>query len=93
MSGSTFWFAFLLVIIVVSAFTRYFILPKIFSKDSKKFKKYVEEAYNDLDTFYNSGNEHSKELIKNSIIGMAKEGNDIAIKFCEDKGWDIELKK
>ncbi|MBW5378886.1 hypothetical protein E6A45_09555, partial [Brachyspira pilosicoli] len=64
MSGSTFWFAFLLVIIVVSAFTRYFILPKIVSKDSKKLKKYAEEAYNDLDTFYNSGNEHSKELIK-----------------------------
>lgn len=53
MSGSTFWFAFLLVIIVVSAFTRYFILPKIFRKDSKKLKKYAEEAYNDLDTFYN----------------------------------------
>lgn len=90
MSGLTFWFAFLLVIMVVSIFTRYFILPKIISKDSKKIKKYVKEAYNDLDTFYNSGNEHSKELIKNSIIGMAKEGNDIAIKFCEDKGWDIK---
>ena len=64
MSGLTFWFAFLLVI---SIFTRYFILPKIFSKDSKEFKKYVEE-----------------------VIGMAKEGNDIAKKFCEDKGWDIK---
>ena len=87
MSGLTFWFAFLLVI---SIFTRYFILPKIFSKDSKEFKKYVEEAYNDLDKYYNSGNERSKEMIKNSIIGMAKEGNDIAKKFCEDKVWDIK---
>ena len=84
---------FLLVIMVVSAFTIYFILPKIFSKDSKKLKKYAKEAkeaYDDLDKAYNSGNERSKELIKNSIIGMAKEENDIAIKFCEDKGWDIK---
>lgn len=83
---------FLLVIMVVFAFIRYFILPKIFSKDSKKLKKYDEEAYNDLDTVYKLANEKIKETIKNQVIGMAKEGNDIAIKFCGDKVWDIELK-
>ncbi|SUW00678.1 TPR domain-containing protein [Brachyspira pilosicoli] len=34
---------FLLVIMVVFAFTRYFILPKIFSKDSKKLKNMLKK--------------------------------------------------
>ncbi|MEI0748001.1 hypothetical protein R4M08_05185 [Brachyspira pulli] len=60
------------------------------NKDSEEYKKFFDDVYNDLNTAYNLANKELKEIIKNQIIGMAIEENEVAIKFCEDKGWDIK---
>lgn len=77
-----------------ACFNRYIakslLLSKITDKTSEEHKKCFEDAYNDLDTAYNLADEQLKEIIKNQIIIMAKQGNEVAIKFCEDKGWDIK---
>ena len=67
------------------------LLEKI-NKNSKEYKKTFDDAYNDLDTAYSLADEQLKAMIKNQVIGMAILGNEVAKKFCEDKGWDIELK-
>ena len=65
-------------------------MSKITDKTSEEYKKGFDDAYNDLDTAYNSADEQLKETIKNKIIGMAILGNEVAKKFCEDKGWNIK---
>ena len=67
------------------------LLAKIVVKNSEEYKKAFDDAYNDLDTAYNLANEQLKETIKNQVISMAKSGNEVAIKFCDDKGWEIKI--
>ncbi|MEI0564448.1 tetratricopeptide repeat protein [Brachyspira pulli] len=79
---------------IIIYFTRYIskssLLSKREYKDAEEYKKSFEDAYNDLDTAYNLADEQLKEIIKNQIIIMVKQGNEVAGKFCEDKGWDIK---
>lgn len=63
------------------------LLEKIVNKNSEEYKKAFDDAYNDLDTAYNLANDKLKETIKNQVIDMAKKRNEVAKKFCEDKGW------
>ena len=63
------------------------LLTKIVDKNSEEYKKAFDDAYNDLYTAYNLADEQLKVMIKNQVIGMAMSGNEVAIKFCEDKGW------
>ena len=66
------------------------LLNNINNKQLNKYKKSFEYAYNDLDIAYNLADEQFKETIKNHIIGMARERDKVAKKFCKDKGWDIK---
>ena len=65
------------------------LLAKIVDKNSEEYKKAFDDAYNDLDTAYNLANEQLKVIIKNQVIDMAILGNEVAIKFCKDKDWNI----
>lgn len=67
--------------------SRSLLLAKIVDKNSEEYKKAFDDAYNDLYTAYNLADEQLKVMIKNQVIGMAMSGNEVAIKFCEDKGW------
>lgn len=63
------------------------LLEKIVDKNSKEYKKTFDDAYNDLDTSYNLANDKLKETIKEKIIDKDKKRNEVAIKFCKEKGW------
>ncbi|MEI0567963.1 hypothetical protein [Brachyspira pulli] len=79
---------------IIIYFTRYIskssLLSKREYKDAEEYKKFFDDVYNDLNIAYNLANKELKEIIKNQIIGMAIEENEVAIKFCKDKGWDIK---
>ena len=79
-----------IIIYIEGYISKSLLLSKITDENSEEYKKSFDDVYNDLDTAYNLANEQLKEIIKNQIIGMAIEENEVAIKFCEDKGWDIK---
>lgn len=67
------------------------LLTKIVDKNSEEYKKAFDDAYNDLYTAYNLADEQLKVMIKNQVINMAILGNEVAIKFCYDNGWEIKI--
>ena len=67
------------------------LLINIVDKNSEEYKKAFDDAYNDLDKAYNLSDDQFKEIIKEKIIGMAKQGNEVAKKFCDDKDWEIKI--
>ena len=79
-----------IIIYIEGYISKSLLLSKITDEDSEEYKKYFEDAYNDLDTAYNLADEQLKEIIKEKLIYRDKSGNEVAIKFCEDKGWDIK---
>ena len=53
--------------------------------------KLFQDSYDDLNMAYNLSNIKDKDKVKKKIMYMAEEHKiQVAIKFCEDKGWDIK---
>ena len=67
------------------------LLAKIVNKNSEEYKKAFDDAYNDLDTAYSLADGQLRAMIKNQVINMAILGNEVAIKFCYDNGWEIKI--
>ena len=63
------------------------LLKKISDKNSEEYKRSFGDVYKELDSLYNLTDDKVKETVKNQIIGMNILGDEVAIKFCEDKGW------
>ncbi|MEI0488992.1 tetratricopeptide repeat protein [Brachyspira pulli] len=79
-----------IIIYIEGYISKSLLLSKITDENSEEYKKSFDDVYNDLNIAYNLANKELKEIIKNQIIGMAIEENEVAIKFCKDKGWDIK---
>ncbi|MBW5382870.1 tetratricopeptide repeat protein [Brachyspira pilosicoli] len=62
---------------------------KLYIKNNDK--ELFKSSYDDLIIAYNLSNIKNKDEVKRKIIHMAKNLKiEVAIKFCEDKGWDIK---
>lgn len=68
-------------------------LSNLVKKEENKINEYsqlVKEAYEDFEIAYNLSKDELKEDLKNKIIGLAKEKNEVAIKFCEEHNIDYK---
>ncbi|CRF35327.1 hypothetical protein BRSU_2581 [Brachyspira suanatina] len=56
------------------------------TENKEEYNKLIEEAYNDFIKGYDLADDTSKKEYKQRIIYLARDGNETAIKICDENG-------